>query len=349
MTDPSELLAGLDQPRPLSVELRSHLEAQLLADPAARALDPALASRLNAALTDPVRDLLHDLDAPRGLPAGLRAQLVGELARRPRRAWAVAAAVAGVAAAALVPGVVLQPAAPRPPSSAVGTPAIPSPTPSDVLGLTGGGTSSTGVASVPGSAPFQPVATASTAPPGVGTALGGSVLSAPAAAPALVAPPTLSPDAGPLAGGTRVLVQHAGDARQVRFGSVPGTRLRRESGDAVSVLTPAVRSPADLPVTLVLADGAQLPASMRFSYLAEPHLQQLSPAAGRAGSWITLQGTALTRATTVTFAGTASTKVEVRSDNELRVLAPPHSAGSVDVVATSPGGRSNSVSFVYLP
>jgi IPT/TIG domain len=68
----------------------------------------------------------------------------------------------------------------------------------------------------------------------------------------------------------------------------------------------------------------------------------VSPRQGPAngGNWVVLEGTNLSRATSVYFGSVAATRLSVPAAGELKVLAPAHRPGTVDVVVAGPGGRS---------
>jgi hypothetical protein len=74
------------------------------------------------------------------------------------------------------------------------------------------------------------------------------------------------------------------------------------------------------------------------------------PVAG--GQTVTIDGSGLTGASRVTFGGVAATNLHVISDSVMTVTDPPHAAGSVSVVVTSPLGRSSGSAaghFTYSP
>lgn len=74
---------------------------------------------------------------------------------------------------------------------------------------------------------------------------------------------------------------------------------------------------------------------------AVPQIEAVEPPVGplAGGNWVTVTGSGLSGATAVEF-GTTRALFAVVSDGELRVQAPAHSAGTVDVRVTTPGGTS---------
>ena len=178
------------------------------------------------------------------------------------------------------------------------------------------------------------------------------VAAGPPAAPASdVTLTSVSPDAGPIRGGTLVRLTGPGlrRARSVTFGAAAGTRLRINDDGSLTVRTPPSSRPAAVTVVVRLADGRQVTRRAGFSYLAAPTLDSAAPTAGSAGTWVTLDGSALARTTIVYFGAVAARHLEIESDNRVRALAPAHSSGPVDITVSTPGGTSNAVTFVYVP
>ncbi len=83
--------------------------------------------------------------------------------------------------------------------------------------------------------------------------------------------------------------------------------------------------------------------------LAKLTLQAVSPAIGTisGGTRVTFTGTDFQDGATVTFGGVAGSDVAIVSGTTLRATAPPHSAGSVDVVVTNTDGGSASLTRGY--
>ncbi|NHC14268.1 IPT/TIG domain-containing protein, partial [Motilibacter deserti] len=69
------------------------------------------------------------------------------------------------------------------------------------------------------------------------------------------------------------------------------------------------------------------------------------PVAG--GGTVTLRGHDLSGTTAVTFGGVPAGDVTVVDDGTVTVTVPPHAPGTVDVVATSPGGTTAPLSYRY--
>lgn len=84
-----------------------------------------------------------------------------------------------------------------------------------------------------------------------------------------------------------------------------------------------------------------------------PSVSGLSPASGPidGGTVVTITGTGLTAATSVTFGGVAATTVTVDSATKITATAPARPAGIVDVLVTTPGGTSANTAadnFLYV-
>jgi len=349
MPDPADWFTGLDGPRPLSDELREELASRLLAEGAKQPLGAGLTERLTARLRDPVADLMYELDQPLELSPVLRNRLSAALPADRRRRWWAAAAAAGVAAS-VIAAAVLVGGDPAPPNSTI----VAGPRPSALPSVAPSGA----VSARPG-----PVLGVSSPPPPQATP---QPVQAPAAAPAPAqseprAEPaaggvtfssfTVTPNAGPVAGGTSVRL--AGEdlrtAERVDFGTAPGTELTRNDDGTLTVTSPPGAA-GDVRVQVVLEDGSTMTGDV-FSYLERPQVEALTPGRGPSsgGTWVLLEGSALARVTTVQFGDTAAAEVEVLSDTQVRALSPAHLAGPVEVTATSPGGTSAGVRYLYTP
>ena len=190
------------------------------------------------------------------------------------------------------------------------------------------------------------------------TTPGGTSAATPATRYAYGRPPVvsgLSVTAGPLTGGTVVTITGTdlAEATQVRFGSVPATGIVRVSDTTLRVTAPA-QPEGTVAVRVTNANGTSPEATVgRYTYVGVPAVTSLStPAGPLGGTVVTVTGTRLGLATVVTFGGVPATGLVRVSDTSLRVTAPAHVAGSVDVRVTTPGGISPVVAggqFTYQP
>jgi hypothetical protein len=108
-------------------------------------------------------------------------------------------------------------------------------------------------------------------------------------------------------------------------------------------------------VGTALANGATCRVDVeticRGLYVSGATLTSISPGSGTAsgGAGVTLTGTGLTGATSVTFDGVAATSVNVINSTTITAVTPAHAAGAVNVVVITPGGAAQLVSgYTYL-
>ena len=150
---------------------------------------------------------------------------------------------------------------------------------------------------------------------------------------------------GPGAGGTKIKISgsHLNGATSVKFGTVAATTFKvNKKGTKLSVTSPpGVAGTVDIVITT--AAGPTLPTSVdQFTYLG-PTVTSVSPASGlvAGGKKVTISGTGLTGATSVLFGSVPGTGVSANAKGtKLTVTAPAQSAGTVDIVVTTPGGTS---------
>ena len=173
----------------------------------------------------------------------------------------------------------------------------------------------------------------------------GLVGAAPAAALAAPSAVSLSVVAGPTRGGTVVDLSGSGvgATTKVLFGTTTVTRVTRVSSTKVRVVTPA--HAAGLVSVRVATPTGFSPVASRstFAFDAVPTLGALSSrsASTRGGTTVTLTGTGLQRTSSVHFGTTAASGLTRISATQVRVTVPAHTAGTVDVRVTTPGGTSS--------
>ena len=155
----------------------------------------------------------------------------------------------------------------------------------------------------------------------------------------------VKPASGPTAGGTTVKVkgEHLTGAKKVLFGKAKGTKLVVKSDKKLTVVAPK-HAAGPVPVRVV-TQGGKSKKSVTFTYVAPipaPTVTGVAPGAGpvTGGSVVTVTGTNLTGATSVTFGGTPGTSLSAVTATSLKVTTPPHAAGNVDVRVTTPQGTS---------
>ena len=154
----------------------------------------------------------------------------------------------------------------------------------------------------------------------------------------------LAPKAGGTGGGTRVLLVGSGftHVTAVRFGATPGTALHLESAGRLWITTPRhAAGVVDALVVTTHGTSAGHPSD-RFTYIGPPTVRTLVAPRGSVagGERVAVAGTNFTNVTRVTFGDVAGTDVHVSTPTILRITAPPHPAGAVDLRVTTPYGTS---------
>ncbi|WP_461049957.1 IPT/TIG domain-containing protein [Terrabacter koreensis] len=154
---------------------------------------------------------------------------------------------------------------------------------------------------------------------------------------------SLSAAAGPLRGGTPVLITgtRLASAAKVTFGGTP-TSFTVVSATTIRAVAPA-RPAGVVHVHVSSANGtSRASAGSAYAYEPVPTITGLTPQIGppAGGTSVTLTGADLGRATSVTFGTTTTTGVVRVSPTTLRVITPPRPSGPVEVRVTAPGGTS---------
>jgi hypothetical protein len=155
----------------------------------------------------------------------------------------------------------------------------------------------------------------------------------------------VSPSEGLAAAGQRLTLTGTGftGATSVRFGDRDGTDLQVLSATKLQVTTPALAPDTYHPAVVTLA-GAGYGAS--YVVVPPPVVSRVDPDHGPTGGGqrVTVTGHAfahLDGVRAVLFGGVAGTDVQVSSDTQLTVTAPPHAAGQVDVQVRTAAGTSH--------
>jgi hypothetical protein len=166
--------------------------------------------------------------------------------------------------------------------------------------------------------------------------------------------PTLSsvtPNQGSVAGGTSVTLTgtHFVGATAVKFGSASATSFTVVSDTQITaVAPPGTAGPVVVSITTV---GGTSTDVVYFYYVAVPTLTTVTPNQGSVagGTSVTLTGAHFVTATAVKFGSASATSFTVVSDTQITAVAPPGTAGSVNLTVVTVGGTSNSVAYTYLP
>lgn len=163
-----------------------------------------------------------------------------------------------------------------------------------------------------------------------------------------------SPASGPVAGGQTVTVTgtNLAGATDVRFGTARTAPAAGGTATSLTCVTPA--GGAGTVAVTVITDGGTSATGTNYTYLARPTVTAIRPATGPAagGTAVTVTGTNLGSATSVTFGGVAGTGLTAVSANSLTTTSPAGDAGDAVhvVVHTTLAGDSTESSadlFTY--
>ena len=156
-------------------------------------------------------------------------------------------------------------------------------------------------------------------------------------------PTSISATSGRASGGQKITIKgtNLGSVAQVLFGSTPGTGLTMVSNSELYVYTPASAAETTVPVRLINGYSDQ-PAAFAFRYVNPAQITAVTPNSGSTsgGTTVTISGNRFVNVTSVLFGGTAGKNVQVLSEGTLRVTAPAHASGVVDVRVNTRSGAS---------
>lgn len=162
---------------------------------------------------------------------------------------------------------------------------------------------------------------------------------------------SVTPNSGPTAGGTSVIVTGSGFASgaTVSFGSVAGSAVSVLSATQVKATVPAHAAGA-VAVAIVNPDGSQGSLAAGFTYgstnLTIANVSPISgPAAG--GTKVTLTGTNFQSGASVSFGGLAASSITVSNSTTIVATTPAHSSGSVAVTVTNTDGTTTTLDTGY--
>lgn len=160
-----------------------------------------------------------------------------------------------------------------------------------------------------------------------------------------VAPPAvtaIAPTSGPASGGTTVVLTgvNFANATAVTFGGAAATSVTVNSATQVTATAPAGTGTVDIRITTPGGTSATSAAD-QYTYVAAPTVTGVAPNSGSTagGTAVTITGTGLSGATSVTFGGNAASNVVIAGDGQsLTATTPAGSAGAATVSVTTPGG-----------
>lgn len=158
----------------------------------------------------------------------------------------------------------------------------------------------------------------------------------------------ISPNQGSTGGGTLVTITgtNLSNTTAVKFGTKPATNVTNVSPTQVTAVSPS--GTGTVGVTVTTPGGTSNP--IPFFYVGAPFKSSLGTTSGplTGGNTITISGTGLSTATSVSFGGVTSTPT-VNSDSSLSVAVPAGTAaGPVAVSVTTAGGTNNGLTYTYV-
>jgi hypothetical protein len=157
----------------------------------------------------------------------------------------------------------------------------------------------------------------------------------------------LSPNRGPVGGGTSVTITGTGlaGATAVMFGDT-GTSFTVNSDSSITAVAPAYDAPDAATVRVVTPGGTSAANSTaQFTYVSTtPTITGFTPHSGKVGTAVTISGTHLSGATNVTFGGKAAI---ISSDTRTKITTKvPTGATTGKIRVTTAGGTAvSSASF----
>jgi hypothetical protein len=156
---------------------------------------------------------------------------------------------------------------------------------------------------------------------------------------------SVTPSAGPTAGGTQVSISgtNLGTASTVTvdFGVNNPATVVSDNGSTLVVNSPAGSGTVDVVVTTSKGTSTTSPAD-QFTYDVAPTVSGVSPSTGANGgnTTVTITGSGFTPATQVDFGSNPAANFVVNSDTQIAAVSPVGAVGTVDITVTSPGGTS---------
>jgi formylglycine-generating enzyme required for sulfatase activity/subtilisin-like proprotein convertase family protein len=162
---------------------------------------------------------------------------------------------------------------------------------------------------------------------------------------------TVAPGSGPAAGGTPITLTGTNllGATSVTVGGVAANSVQVVNSTTVTAVTPA--GTAGSKSVSVTTAGGTASLSNAFTYLPPPPtLSGVAPTTGptAGGTLITLTGTNLSGATSVTVGAVAATSVTVVSSTTVTAVTPAGTVGAKTVAVTTPSGTASLPSaFTY--
>ena len=157
----------------------------------------------------------------------------------------------------------------------------------------------------------------------------------------------VSPTKASTEGGTVVTItgENLSGVTSVTFGGVSAADVKVDSSTQLTVTAPALEAGV---VDLVVTTPGGMVTVSPFTFVAPPNIASITPdrSAENGGTSVTITGTNLAEATSVTFGGVEAA-FTVNSDTRITATVPTGSEGSVKLNVRSPYGQSNALGFTY--
>jgi hypothetical protein len=165
---------------------------------------------------------------------------------------------------------------------------------------------------------------------------------------------SVSPEHGPIAGGTFVIIRGANlvGATAVDFGATPAASFTPKGNEIVATSPAEAVGTVDISVTTSLGKSAANPPKDQFSYVTGPTIQSVTPGSGAdtGGTKVTIAGTDFLNASNVEF-GSVSVPFTIQSSQAISLVTPgPEPDGTVPVSVTTPDGTTptdSAATFTY--
>ncbi len=163
---------------------------------------------------------------------------------------------------------------------------------------------------------------------------------------------SVSPSSGSDNGGTSVTITGTNfvSGAAATFGGTDASNVTVVSSTSMTATTRANTAGA-VTVLVTNPNGQSGSLTNGYTYTANPMITSVSPSSGSVsgGTSVTITGTNFASGATVTFGGTAATKVTFVSGTSITATTPAHAAGGVNVVVTNSNGLSGMLTngFIY--
>ncbi|PBC69736.1 IPT/TIG domain-containing protein [Streptomyces sp. TLI_235] len=159
----------------------------------------------------------------------------------------------------------------------------------------------------------------------------------------------VTPIQGPTAGGAQVTLTGTNltSVTAVAFGTSPATSFTVVSATQITAVAPPGTAG---PVQVSVTSPGGTSGGLAYYYTSAPTLTSVTPSQGptAGGTAVTLAGTNFSNATAVAFGTAAAASFSVVSATQINAVAPPGTAGPVQIKVTTPGGTSNGLAYFFL-